>query len=79
MPKESTEALLLEGKAHLLRLLQEIPLEAAEQADVEGGVTAYEDLLSKLAGLPTPAGPTPRQIGTKLVQLTYVRPPVSIP
>ena len=50
MPKESTAALLLEGKTHLLRLLQEIPLGEAEQAAVEDGVAAYENLLSKLIG-----------------------------
>src|SRR5271155_5243527 len=73
MPKKSTAALLLEGRTHLLRLLQEIPLGEAEQAAVEDGVSAYENLLSKLADVPTPAGPTPRQIGTDLVQITSVR------
>ena len=72
MPKESTEALLLEGKTHLLRLLQEIPLGEAEQAAVEDGVAAYEKLLSQLADVPTPAGRT-RQIGTDLIQITNVR------
>lgn len=65
--------MLLEGKTHLLRLLQEIPLGDAEQAAIEDGVTAYENLLSKLADVPTPAGPTPRQIGAELVQITSVR------
>ena len=40
---------------------------------VEDGVAAYESLLSKLADVPTPAGPTPRQIGAELVQITSVR------
>jgi hypothetical protein len=74
MPKQSTAALLMEGKKHLLRLLQEIPLREAEQAAVEDGVTAYENLLSKLVDVPTPAGPTPRQIGPASVQITSVRP-----
>jgi hypothetical protein len=74
MPKQSTEALLLEGKTHLLRLLQEIPLGEAEQAAVEDRVAAYENLLLKLADVPTPAGPTARQIGADLVQITFVRP-----
>ena len=73
MPKESTAALLLEGKTHLLRLLQEIPLGEAEQAAVEDGVTAYEKLLSKLADVPTPAGPTPHQMGAELIQITSFR------
>jgi hypothetical protein len=73
MPKRSTAALLLEAKKHLRRLLQEIPLGGAEQAAVEDGITAYEDLLSKLVGVPTPAAPTPRQIGVELVQITWSR------
>src|SRR5450755_2963299 len=56
MPKESSSALLLEGKRNLLRLLQEIPLGEAEQAAVEEGVTAFEALLTKLADVPTPSG-----------------------
>jgi hypothetical protein len=70
LSKESTPALLLEGKTHLLRLLQEIPLGEEEQAAVEDGIAAYENLLSKLADVPTPAGPTPHQIGAELVQIT---------
>ena len=73
MPKESTETSLLEGKTHLSRLLQEIPLGEAEQAAVEDGITAYEKLLRKLADVPTPAGPTPHQIGAELVQITSFR------
>jgi hypothetical protein len=73
MPKQSTASLMLEGKQHLLRLLQEIPLGEAEQAAVEDGLTAYDNLLLKLADVPTPAGPTPRQIGAGLVQITSVR------
>lgn len=78
MPKDSTAALLLEGKEHLLRLLQEIPLGEAEHAAVEEGVAAYEKLLLKLADVPTPAGPTQRQISPGLVQITTVRPPFNV-
>ncbi len=73
MPKDSTAALLLQGKTHLWRLLQEIPLGEAEQAAVEDGIAAYERLLSKLADVPTPAGPAPHQTGTELVQITSFR------
>ena len=73
MPKKSTAALRLEGKTHLLRLLQEIPLGEAEPAAVEDGAAAYESLLSELADVPTPAGPAPRQIGAEFWQITAVR------
>jgi hypothetical protein len=72
MPKDSTAALLLEGKEHLLRLLQEIPLAEAEKAAVEEGVVAYEKLLVKLADVPTPAGPA-RKISSGLVQITTLQ------
>lgn len=68
--KESTKAQLLEAKANLLRLRQDIPLADAELAAVEDGLTAYEQLLANLADVPTPAGPTPRQLSDRsLVQL----------
>jgi integrase len=61
-PKGSTAALCLEGKAGLLRLKQEIPLTDAEAAAVEDGVTAFDKLLAQLTDVPTPAGPTPREL-----------------
>jgi hypothetical protein len=68
LPKDSTKAQTLE--ANLLRLRQDIPLAEAEIAAVEEGLTAYEQLLAKLADVPTPGGPTPRQLGREqLVQL----------
>ena len=70
-PIEMARALAI---TYLLRLLQEIPLGEVEQAAVEDGVAAYENLLSKLTDVPTPAGPTPRQIGAGFVQVTSVRP-----
>jgi hypothetical protein len=75
----SKESMLLEGKTHLLRLLQEIPLGEGEPATVEDGVGAFEKLLSKLTDVPTLAGPTPRQIGTELVQITSLRPALPAP
>jgi integrase len=61
-PKGSATALFVEGKAGLLRLKQEIPLTDAETAAVDDGVTAFDHLLTQLADVPTPAGPTPRQL-----------------
>jgi hypothetical protein len=70
LPKESTKARLLEVKVNLLRLRQDIPLADAELSAVEDGLAAYEQLLAKLADVPTPAGPTPRQLSLEhLVQL----------
>lgn len=63
MPKGSTAAALLEGKSNLLRIRQEIPLTDAELAALDDGVSALESLLSRLAKVPTPAGPTPLQLG----------------
>ena len=58
------------AKANLLRLRQDIPLLDAELSAVEDGLAAYEELLAKLADVPTPAGPTPRQLNKEsLVQL----------
>jgi hypothetical protein len=40
-----------------------IPLTDDERAAVDDGHTALDRLLERLADVPTPAGPTPRQIG----------------
>jgi integrase len=61
-PKGSTQAQLLEGKANLLHMLQEIPLSDEERAAVEDGIEAMEKLCQQLADVPTPAGPTPNQL-----------------
>ncbi len=70
-PKDSTAAALLEGKNNLLRMRQEIPLGESEVAALDDGVSALELLLDRLANVPTPAGPTPRQLlrGDALVQI----------
>lgn len=60
-PKGSTQAQLLEGKANLLHMLQEIPLSEEERAAVEDGITALEKLCEQLADVPTPAGLTPKE------------------
>jgi RNA polymerase sigma factor (sigma-70 family) len=49
-------------------------LRASQNNTASQGVTAYESLLLKLADMPTPAGPTQRQIGAELVQITSSRP-----
>jgi hypothetical protein len=62
VPKNSTRAQLLEAKEHLQRMLLAIPLTDDERAAVEDGTAAVERLLERLADVPTPAGPTPRDI-----------------
>jgi Phage integrase family len=62
-PKDSTRAQLLEANASLQRMLAEIPLTDDEQAAVDDDRAALAQLLDRLADTPTPAGPTPRQIG----------------
>jgi integrase len=74
MPKESSSALLLEGKQNLLRLLQEIPLSEDERAAVEEGVGAHERLIARLSHLPTPSGQSLRHSAQGLVPLTALRP-----
>jgi hypothetical protein len=62
--KGSTRAQLLEGKANLQRMRQEIPLSDVEISAVEDGLEALGKLLDQLADVATPAGPTPRELGT---------------
>ena len=63
-PKGSSAAQLLEAKANLLRLKQKIPLTDEEAAAVDDGLDALERLCAQLADVPTPAGPTPRELRT---------------
>jgi hypothetical protein len=73
-PKESAKPPFIEGKTGLLRLKQEIPLTEAEVATVDDGVVAFDKLLTQLVDVPTPAGPTPRQLEEHAVsQPTQVR------
>jgi hypothetical protein len=62
-PKGSTKAQLLEAKDNLQRMRATIPLTDDERAAVDDGHTALTALLDRLADIPTPAGPTPRELG----------------
>jgi len=61
--EERLLSLLVESKTHLQRMQQAIPLTDEELAAVEGDLTATEQLIAGLAAIPTPAGPTPQQLG----------------
>jgi hypothetical protein len=62
-PEASTKGQLLEAKDNLQRMLASIPLTEEERTAVDDGQAALDRLLEQLADTPTPAGPTPRQIG----------------
>jgi len=61
-PKNAYLALLLEKKEHLLHMRQAIPLTDLELATVEGDLVATDTLIAQLQDVPTPAGPTPRDL-----------------
>lgn len=62
-PKGTSAAQILEAKDNLQRMLTAIPLTDNERAAVEDGQQTMDSLLARLADIPTPAGPTPHQIG----------------
>src|SRR6185312_10805128 len=63
-PKHSSKAQLLEGQTNLQRMLATIPLTDDERAAIDDGHNAITALLDRLLDVPTPAGPTPREIRT---------------
>jgi integrase len=76
-PKNSSKAQLIEAKTNLQRMLANIPLTEDERAAVDDGQAALDSLLTRLVDVPTPAGPTPRQIDlpatATLLPITDVR------
>ncbi len=75
-PKQSSRALLLEAKSNLQRMLVSIPLTDDEKAAVDDGEQAVDQLLERLADVPTPAGPTPRQL-LPLLTVTTTKPTIT--
>ncbi len=63
-PKDSSKGQLLEAKDNLQKMLAHVPLAGDVRAAVDDGQAALDQLLERLAGVPAPAGPTPRQVGT---------------
>src|SRR5674536_371035 len=61
--EQSSKGQLLEAKDNLQRMLAGIPLTDDERAAVDDGHSAVDALLARLVDVPTPAGPTPHQIG----------------
>lgn len=54
IPKTSSKNQLIEAKQNLLRLVQTIALTDEERAAIDDGVVLYENLLARLAQVPTP-------------------------
>ena len=65
IPKPSGKAQLLEAKTAVDRRLALIPLTDGERAAVELDKQALDQLLEALVDVPTPAGPTPREMATQ--------------
>ncbi|WP_328864788.1 tyrosine-type recombinase/integrase [Streptomyces sp. NBC_00304] len=63
-PKNSSRGQLLEAKDNLQKMLANIPLTDDERAAVDDGQAALDQLLERLTDVPTPAAPTPRQLGS---------------
>lgn len=61
-PKTGTMEQLVEGKANLVRLLEFVRLTEEEKLLVIEGIELHQALLEKLVDVPTPAGPTPREL-----------------
>jgi hypothetical protein len=77
--EKSLQDQLIEGKANLVRMLEFVHLTEEEQLLVTEGIELHQELLEQLADVPTPAGPTPReleqsrQLETRVIPLTAVR------
>ncbi len=61
-PKESLMDQLVEGKANLVRMLEFVRLTEEEKLLVTEGIELHQELIERLADVPTPAGPTPREL-----------------
>ena len=70
--KDSTRGLWLEAREGLLKMLQEIPLSDEERAAVDGDVQALDQLLQKLATVPTPSAIATNQTKTTFIPLKSV-------
>jgi integrase len=70
VPKVSARGQLIEGRENLELMLQRIPLTDEERTAVEEGSVLFEQMCQRLADVPTPAGPTPKQISAGLVEIS---------
>jgi len=61
-PKNSLNEQLVEGKANLIHMLEFVQLSEDEKLLVTEGIELHQELIEKLEDVPTPAGPTPREL-----------------
>ena len=61
-PKQALSEQLVEGKANLVHMLEFVQLTEDEKLLVTEGIELHQALIEKLADVPTPAGPTPREL-----------------
>lgn len=77
-PKDQLADQLMEGKANLVRMLEFVSLTQDEKLLVTEGIELHQELIEKLADVPTPAGPTPRELEqsrqpeTKMIPLKQI-------
>jgi hypothetical protein len=64
LPKDSAKGQLLAVKEGIGRMLERVDLTDEERAALEGDSEVLTSLAERLADVPTPAGPTPREMGT---------------
>jgi hypothetical protein len=76
VPKDSARGQWLETRDGLLKMLQEIPLSDEEREAVDGDVQALDQLLQRLAKIPTPSEmlSTHRELST-FVPFSSIRSP----
>lgn len=78
-PKMATAEQLVEGKANLVRMLEFVSLTEDEKLLVTEGIELHQALIEKLVDVPTPAGPTPRELDsqrqgeTKVIPIKHVQ------
>ncbi len=77
-PKTGTMDQLIEGKANLVRMLEFVHLTEEEKLLVTEGIELHQALLEKLVDVPTPAGPTPRELEAQRQGETKVIPIKSV-
>jgi hypothetical protein len=70
VPKNSTKGQFLEVKAGIEQMLEQLDLTDDEREALEGDRDAVAALVEKLADVPTPAGPTPNQLGHAPIPVT---------